>query len=420
MLNNIIKLFVLFCCTFLFSQSGTISPYSIAGLGEVNFRGTQINRFMGGLELYNDSIHANLSNPSSYAKLKLTNYLIGLNYRINNLKGTSETKSIDSAGLDYIGVAIPTRLFGFGFGIIPYTSVGYKLSSLESDGMNEDVLNVFDGEGGINKAFLSIGFNALKYFSFGATINYNFGQITHETGRFQDQVALGTVVENKSSVSGLDLKLSTQFEIPVNETIEFHAMVSYQPQTNLMSTNSRFYITRSYSIASSFGESLEIDLTNNGLDKTNIRIPDVLSLGLGLGKERKWFVGTQYTMNSMRNFSNKFMNLPEIDYQNAYQISLGGFYIPDYSSITSYWKRIVFRMGFRHELTGVIVNNFGLKETGINFGFGLPLTGFSNTNIGFEYGSRGGEDYNMFKENFWSFRVGFSLNDKWFIKRKYN
>ena len=136
MLNNIIKLFVLFCCTFLFSQSGTISPYSIAGLGEVNFRGTQINRFMGGLEVYNDSIHANLSNPSSYAKLKLTNYLIGLNYRINNLKGTSEKKSIDSAGLDYIGVAIPTRLFGFGFGIIPYTSVGYKLSSLESDGMN--------------------------------------------------------------------------------------------------------------------------------------------------------------------------------------------------------------------------------------------------------------------------------------------
>ena len=27
---------------------------------------------------------------------------------------------------------------------------------------------------------------------------------------------------------------------------------------------------------------------------------------------------------------------------------------------------------------------------------------------------------NLFKENFWSFRVGFSLNDKWFIKRKYN
>ena len=77
-------------------------------------------------------------------------------------------------------------------------------------------------------------------------------------------------------------------------------------------------------------------------------------------------------------------------------------------------------MGFRHESTGVIVNNFGLKETGINFGFGLPLAGFSNTNIGFEYGVRGSGYDNTFKENFWSLRIGFSLNDKWFIKRKYN
>ena len=420
MIRNSLKLFVLLYNTFLFSQSGTISPYSIAGLGEVNFRGTHINRFMGGLEVYNDSIHANLSNPSSYAKLKLTNYLIGLNYRINNLKGATETKSIASAGLDYIGVAIPTRLFGFGFGIVPYTSVGYKLSSLESEGTDEDILNVFDGEGGINKAFFSFGFNTLKHFSLGVTINYNFGQIIHETGRFQDQVTLGTVVENKSSVSGLDLKFSSQFEIPVFETMELHAMFSYQPQANLTSTNKRLYITRSYSLSSGFGEDLEIDLTDNGLDKTNIRIPDVLSFGLGFGKERKWFAGAQYTMNYMSNFSNKFMSLTEIDYQNAYQISLGGFYIPDYSSITSYWKRIVFRMGFRHELTGVIVNNFGLKETGINFGFGLPLSGFSNTNIGFEYGRRMGGDNNMFNENFWSFRIGFSLNDKWFIKRKYN
>tara|TARA_A100001011_G_scaffold41540_1_gene39152 strand:- start:27767 stop:29029 length:1263 start_codon:yes stop_codon:yes gene_type:complete len=420
MTRNTLKFFVLLFSTFIFSQSGTISPYSIAGLGEVNFRGTQINRFMGGLEIYNDSIHANLSNPSSYAKLKLTNYLIGLNYRINNLKGATETKSIASAGLDYIGVAIPTRLFGFGFGIVPYTSVGYKLSSMESEGSDEDILNIFDGEGGINKAFFSFGFNALKYFSFGATINYNFGQIIHETGRFKDQVTLGTVVENKSSVSGLDLKFSSQFEILVFKIMELHAMVSYQLQANLTSTNSRFYITRPYSLSSGFGEDLEIDLKNNGLDKTNITIPDIFSFGLGLGKDRKWFVGAQYTINSMSNFSNKFMSLAEIDYQNAYQISFGGFYIPDYSSITSYWKRIVFRMGFRHESTGVIVNNFGLKETGINFGFGLPLAGFSNTNIGFEYGVRGSGYDNTFKENFWSFRIGFSLNDKWFIKRKYN
>ena len=104
MIRNTFKLFALLTGSYIFSQSGTTSPYSYAGLGDVNFRGTHVNRFMGGLEIYNDSIHANLSNPSSYAKLKLTNYTLGLNYRINNMIGANETKSIASAGLNYIGV----------------------------------------------------------------------------------------------------------------------------------------------------------------------------------------------------------------------------------------------------------------------------------------------------------------------------
>ena len=420
MIKEKLTLFVLLTGSFIYSQTGTTSPYSIAGLGEVNFRGTQINRFMGGLEIYNDSIHANLSNPSSYAKLQLTNYTIGLNYRINNMNGVDDSKSLASAGLDYVGVAIPTKYFGFGFGIVPFTSVGYKLSSLESEDQGDDILNLFEGQGGVNKVFFSVGFNPLKYLSFGLTLNYNFGQINYETGRFQDQVSLGTVLENKSSISGLDFKISTHLEIPLWDALELQALISYSPQANLTSTNSRIFNTRSYSVPSNFGNRVEIDLIDFGLKRTNVRIPNVISFGLGMGEERKWFAGAQYTRNAMENFSHKFISLPNVGYQNAYQLSLGGFYIPDFSSITSYWKRIVFRMGFRHEITGIVVNNFGLKETGINFGFGLPLAGYSNTNIGFEYGARRVDDENLFKENFWSFRIGFSLNDKWFLKRKYN
>ena len=419
MIRNTFKLFALLTGSFIFSQTGTTSPYSYAGLGDVNFRGTHVNRFMGGLEIYNDSIHANLSNPSSYAKLKLTNYNLGLNYRINNMIGANETKSIASAGLNYIGVAMPTKYFGFGFGIIPYTSVGYKLSYLENVNDNENILNLFEGEGGINKTFFSIGFRPLKFLSLGVTLNYNFGKIRYETGIFQDQVTLGTVLENISSISGLDLKLSTQLEIPIKDALELQAMLSYTPEANLISTNSRFYNTRSFLATNNFGENVEISLIDFGLKRTNITIPDIISFGFGVGKERKWFAGVQYTMNAMQNFSHEFISLPNVGYENAYQFSLGGFYIPDYSSITSYWKRIVFRMGFRHELTGILINNFGLKETGVNFGFGLPLAGFSNTNIGFEYASRVA-DSKTYKENFWSFRIGFSLNDKWFIKRKYN
>ena len=144
MIRTTLKVFALLTGSFLLSQAGTISPYSFTGLGEVNFRGTQINRFMGGLEVYNDSIHANLTNPSSYGKLKLTNYSLGLNYRLNSLSGANADKRLASASLDYIGVALPTKRFGFGFGIIPFTSVGYRLSDVETEG-DISILNVFDG-----------------------------------------------------------------------------------------------------------------------------------------------------------------------------------------------------------------------------------------------------------------------------------
>ena len=419
MIKNLVKIFLLIFTNIALSQSGTNSPYSYTGLGEVNFRGNQINRFMGGLEVYNDSIHANLSNPSSYAKLLLTTYSIGLNYSNNQLSDTNDSKSLISSGLDYIGIAIPTKKFGFGFGIIPFTSVGYKLSQID-DSSSSDILNRYEGEGGINKVFFSLGLYLLKNLSFGVTINYDFGKLKYQTSKFLDDVYLGTVLINESSISGLDIKLATNYEIPVNSKIDLHMMVSYVPQGSLNSNNKRLLITSPLSDPSNIAEIIEIELAETGLDFTEIQLPSSSIVGFGLGKKSKWFAGAQYIMTNSSNFKNSFNTLPNVSYKDGSQFSIGGFYIPDYSSITSYWKRVVLRMGFRHEVTGIFKNNFGINETGINFGAGLPLPGYSNVNIGFEYGSRGTKNSNILNEKFWTVRIGFSLNDRWFIKRKYN
>jgi hypothetical protein len=419
MIRYFFKILTLLFFNIAYSQLGTISPYSYFGLGEVNFRGNQINRFMGGLEIYNDSIHANLSNPSSYAKLKLTTYSLGLNYRNNKLTDNNDSKSLISSGLDYIGVAIPTNKFGFGFGIIPYTSVGYKLNQLDSSSF-PNILNQYQGEGGVNKVFFSLGFNLLKYFSIGATINYDFGKLKYQTSKYVDDVFLGTILMNESSVSGIDIKLATNFEISINNNLDLHTMVSYVPQALLNSTNKRQLITSALSDPSNLGEIVEIDLADTGLDITKIQLPSSLGIGFGFGKKSRWFAGGQYIMTQSSDFKNSFNSLPKVRYKDGSQLSIGGFFIPDFTSITSYWKRVVLRMGFRHEVTGVQTNNYEIKETGLNFGLGLPLPGYSNLNIGLEYGYRGSNNSNMLEENFWALRLGFSLNDRWFVKRKYN
>jgi len=49
----------------------------------------------------------------------------------------------------------------------------------------------------------------------------------------------------------------------------------------------------------------------------------------------------------------------------------------------------------------------------------LPIAGLSKANLGLEIGKVGDND-SLVKENYLAFRLGLSLNDVWFIKRKYN
>jgi len=420
MIRNTVFIVMLLVSSLVFSQSGTASPYSFSGLGDINFRGTQINRFMGDLDVYNDSIHVNLNNPGAYGDLKLTTYSLGLNYRSTKMTSSTDFNQIETSSLDYISIAIPTKKFGFGFGIIPYSSVGYQLSNID-DSVSPTLLNQYQGEGGVNKVFISVGFRSFKRFTFGATLNYDFGELRYKTLKFVEGVELGTILENKSNISGFDIKLSANADFPLNEKLTLRGMLTYAPDAKLTSSNSRIFYTQSInSQEGNYSDTEEIDLESRGLAKTKVNLASSLSIGTGIGQERKWFLGAQYTFTNTSGFKNNFLEIPNISYSDASKISVGGFYIPNYASLTSFFKRIVYRFGFRYEDTGISVNNFGLKETGITFGLGLPLANYSNVNIGMEYGSRGAATADLIEEKYWSIRVGFSLNDKWFVKRKYN
>mgnify|MGYP000415625678 CR=1 FL=1 len=120
-------------------------------------------------------------------------------------------------------------------------------------------------------------------------------------------------------------------------------------------------------------------------------------------------------------FSNRIVNIDNIVFEDATTISVGGFYIPKYNSFSKYFKKVVYRAGIRFEDTGLKINNESINEFGISFGVGLPVGNFfSNANLGIEIGKRGTINQNLVEENFINFQISLSLNDRWFIKRKYN
>ena len=404
---------------FIFAQSNTSSPYSIGGLGEIAFKGNAINRLMGGLDIVSDSLHANLNNPASLGDLKLVTYSLGLNYKSTKLSSIAANESVISASIDYLVVAIPTKKFTFGFGILPATSVGYRLQSvIEGDDIN-NVVNRNEGYGGLNQTFLSIGFKVFEFLNFGVSANYNFGRITNESSRQEQNIDFGTFFTKTSSLAGFNYRFATQLKIPLTSKVRLDAMAYYVPNNSLTATNESVYFTRSVT-TQDLGDFENVDLAAINLDETTISLGNQYSFGLGITKDKKWFVGGQYSRRNSADYVNNFISLDNITYANGSRLSFGGFYLPDYSSITSYWKRIVYRAGVRFEDTGVLFNDQALKETGISFGVSLPMAGFSNANIGLEFGKRGNQDNGLIQESYWNLIVGLSLNDIWFIKRKFN
>ncbi len=418
----------LFFLKYSFSQNSTASPYSLGGLGDITFKGNVINRMMGGVSVFSDSIHANLNNPASLGELKLTTFSVGIHYKNTEITSIDSTDDSRTGSLDYIAVSIPTKFFSFSFGVIPFSSVGYRIQANDLSIQDEVVVSRYEGRGGTNKSFLTVGFKLFKFISLGGTVNYNFGKISTQASNQNENIDFGTFLTSESSLSGLDYELGTHLKFNISKKIIIESFLTYKPENKINSRNKRVYFTRSLQ-NENIGDIKEVDLASNNLDLVKLTIGQSYKYGLSFSKDKKWFFGTQYSFAQSENFKNDFFNQGKISYENANSLSFGGYILPDYSSITDYWKRIVYRAGFRSENAGIKIDNNSLKQNIFSIGASFPLggyysannvSGFSNLNVGLEFGSRGINSGSLLKESFWALRIGLSLNDLWFIKRKYN
>ena len=107
------------------------------------------------------------------------------------------------------------------------------------------------------------------------------------------------------------------------------------------------------------------------------------------------------------------------DFINTTKWSFGAQWIPDYSSVNSYWKRASYRIGFNFDKLPYKVSDQTIREFGINFGSSLPV-GLSSLDFAFKYGILGTTDNDLIRENYFKIVIGATINDRWFVKRRYD
>ena len=392
------------------AQNGTTSPYSYFGIGEQKFKGTAENRSMGGLSVYSDSIHLNFQNPASVAKLQLVNYAVAGSYKYVTQSTETEEQNATATSLDYIAIGIPMGRFGVSFGLLPYTTVGYKLES-----ENEETISQYTGTGGLNKVFMAFAYQFTPNFTFGIDANYNFGNTEKKT--FVDEVGnqFGTREVLRSDLKGFSFNFGAEYIFKLNDYLQLTTSATYSPATSFKADGERSLST---TILTDNGTAIPVDTRVTYLDGLDIKFPSQFTIGGGIGTSKDWFIGAQYSNVKMSNFNDPLLNVGTIEFMDANRYRIGGFFIPNYNSISSYWHRVVYRAGARYEENGFNVAGEDINEFGISFGVGLPVGRFySNLNLGFEIGSRGTTNNGLVKENFFNTFISLSLNDKWFEKR---
>ncbi|SOD19707.1 outer membrane protein transport protein [Pedobacter xixiisoli] len=413
-----------------YAQTTVQSPYSKFGLG--NLRGSVLpqQRGMGGIAtgVYRSSgiNNINMQNPASYAGIYLTTLDIGMSGSRTELKTSNLSENSFNASLSHVAMAFPvTQKSALSVGILPYSELGYDFKNTVSIGSGTSAKTVdylYNGEGGLSKAYIGYGIQFGDHFRVGANAEYLFGNlIQSRSTEVSDLGALNSRDQVKNSIYGFNYTYGAQYDFRLGNKTTL--VVGYSGSSSAKLNSERSQYTTIYT-KDSQGNALSaldtLDFIENG--KTNMKLPLMHSVGFTLQKENKWLIGADYRMGkwSKMSIDNVNQNL-----QDAYGVSVGGQFTPDITAINGYFKRVDYRLGLTYDKTYVQMNNEDIKQMGVTVGLGLPLSSYARSsfykmNVSAEIGRRGKTSNGLIQESYVNFHLGFMLNDKWFQRFRFD
>ncbi len=383
------------------SQSSS-SPYSVFGLGSLETNSLGPGRGMGGTSIaFRSSTYLNISNPASFSGLDslLSIFEIGLFGKYTSYASSTKNQSAIDANFRYVVMGFRiTPWLATSFGFAPYSTIGYNINTKSDvEGSNLKYNKVFSGDGGVNRTFLSTSFKVNKNLALGVNASWLFGDITHRELSETYYYSL----ENVTNLSNFHLNYGLNYRFAINEN--------------------------NFSIGLIFGDSKKLNAKNTTTIKTNTEtevikgrsskynIPRNYGIGLayergffraGIDFERSMWEGTEFNNTGIRS-------------RNCDRIS-AGVEFPSLGPNKGTGRMLLYRVGAEYRESYFIINNTPVNYYAFSFGTGIPLKGvLSTVNVSVELGQNGVNKNDLFRENFVTLHLDFSLRDLWFIKRRY-
>lgn len=390
---------------------------------------------MGGIGVATNRINSfntiNPINPASYGMINLTVFDVGLASNFSTLNKAGQTSQSNSNfRLSHIAIAIPvTKKSALSFGLMPYSELGYSykqtLSSGYGTGLPSDtsaVNYIYAGDGGLTKFYLGYGFGIGKHLLIGANASYIFGNLKQTQSTEMPDLSgfLNSRIEENNAIRGFNYDYGIQYSVDFSN--RKHLTFGYSASANTKLNTQNTYIVSSYFKDSNGAEQIPTDSILNVQNASGkVQLPQINRFGISYQYDGKFLIGADYSMGQW-----SYLSIAGVKQglQDSKTLNVGGQFTPNINSLSNYWASVDYRLGFIYDQSYININSTNIKKYAATFGLGLPLrpnnTSFYKINVGAEIGKRGTIANGLVKENYVNIRLAFTINDRWFLKYKFD
>ncbi len=412
---------VLFTTTLSEAQIRIASPYSRFGIGDITGNTNAWNLSMGGIGIgISSSSHINFSNPASYTGFDSTSFLFEGGFIGSQVKLTtniqSSTRSYGSLGYLLFGIPI-TKWWKSSIGLTPFSEVGYQIATFQTMQDVGRVSRVYSGEGGINRFYWGNGFAITKNLSIGVNAAYLFGNMNREAmAIYPDSLFFANVkVDNNITINSFYFTYGLQYRFNLKKNSHLTTGITFSPETRMKATTDM--LAQTFFLSTSGSEYFKDTIAFINQINGRIVVPATVGAGFSFEKTDKWLAGADVKWQNWKRYSAFGLSDSLV---NSLAINAGIELLPDINSYSNYLKRIRYRFGGSYNNTYLTLRGQHIREYSVSLGLGLPLRNSKTAlNLGLQFGTRGTTDAGLISETALRFVIGFTIYEKWFVKRKY-
>jgi len=430
-----------------FSQYNTFSPFSRYGIGDVQENSLSYQKGMNnsGIALSVDTtapVFINLLNPASISRLRLT--VIEANgYYFNTKIVNKENYKVQQRSTNFSALAIgfPIKKHsGFCFGLMPYSFVGYQINQSNTVNNVGTVKYVYDGSGGLNKVFMMYGFEINRYFkkqdtvrkhireliknlSFGINAHYIFGELA-QTGTViypNNSLYYNFVNDRRLRINGVSADIGMQTYLLLNEKknsrLNLGLVFSYPSFLKVINDYIAYNFTYTF-----YGQKYIVDtLIYKEEESGKLKLPSSVGLGLSYVVNNKWGINGDVRYTNWKGF--QLLNSYE-SVRNNIECAIGGYYQPDRFATGkgTFWDRVIYRAGIGYNSGYQEYQREAVPLYSFSGGVSIPVglyRSYSAVHISVQYALKRHKDL-VIRENIFKLNIGITLNDRWFVKYKYD